>query len=55
MIVVGVIGIIFVTCSCVCCKYRRLKSQYYERVNLLKGRDPGRGSDPSRDFQDEPN
>lgn len=28
--------ILVLSCICACCKYRTLKSQYYERVNLLR-------------------
>lgn len=33
---ITVITILVLSCLCACCKYRKLKSQYYERVNLLR-------------------
>ena len=46
MVALAAIFVIFL-CSfcCVLLKYRKMKSQYYEKVKLLKNRDPGRYSD----------
>ena len=36
---------LFVLCTCVFCRYRKMKNQYYERLSLIKNRDPGRFTD----------
>lgn len=33
---VTILVILFVLCSFVCCKYRKLKYEYYERVSILQ-------------------
>ncbi|CDW77764.1 UNKNOWN [Stylonychia lemnae] len=45
------LSLIFVCCSFVFCRYRRMKYQYYERVNLLRGGPGNRNTeDRSREY-----
>lgn len=47
----SVLSLLFICCSCVFCRYRRMKYQYYEKVSLLKNRDGNRNTDePSREI-----
>ena len=49
MVILGVLASVFViflfSFFCVILKYRKMKTQYYDKLNLLKNRDPGRLSD----------
>jgi hypothetical protein len=37
IIAIVIIGVCTLACLGVCCRYRRLRSQYYERLSLIKG------------------
>jgi hypothetical protein len=39
------LALLFIICTIVFCRYRKMKSQYYERVSLLKNRDGGKFTD----------
>jgi hypothetical protein len=59
LMIIGVLlaslSLIFLLCSFIFCRYRKMKYQYYERVNLLRG-NGGSGNrnteDRSREFGD---
>lgn len=47
LVSITVIILCTVACLGVCCRYRRLQSQYYERVQLIRGGTNSRNSDVS--------
>jgi hypothetical protein len=45
LVCISVALLLIVCCSLLCCKYRRLRSQYYEKVDLIKASGATRNSD----------
>lgn len=45
LVCISVALLLIVCCSLLCCKYRRLRSQYYEKLDLIKASTGTRPSD----------